>query len=71
LAWLRRQRQQVVVEPQPFVLVADFEVVQRAFGLAGQRIPIRALRLRVGAFVPTLSHAERRNYFRHAGYVSI
>ena len=32
---------------------------------------IRALRRRVGAFVPTLSHAECRNYFRHAGYVSI
>jgi transposase len=26
---------------------------------------------RVGAFVPTLSRAECRNYFRHAGYVSI
>jgi hypothetical protein len=25
----------------------------------------------VGAFVPTLSRAECRNYFRHAGYVSI
>ena len=32
---------------------------------------IRALRRRVGAFVPTLSHAECRDYFRHAGYVSI
>jgi len=26
---------------------------------------------RVGAFVPTLSRAECRNYFRHAGYVAI
>jgi len=32
---------------------------------------VRALRRRVGAFVPTLSRAECRNYFRHAGYVSI
>ena len=31
----------------------------------------RALSRRVGAFVPTLSRAECRNYFRHAGYVSI
>ena len=26
---------------------------------------------RVGAFVPTLSRTKCRNYFRHAGYVSI
>jgi transposase len=32
---------------------------------------VRALSRRVGAFVPTLSRAECRNYFRHAGYVSI
>ena len=32
---------------------------------------IRTLYRRVGAFVPTLSRAECRNYFRHAGYVSI
>jgi transposase len=32
---------------------------------------VRALRRRVGAFVPTLSRAECRNYLRHAGYVSI
>jgi hypothetical protein len=31
---------------------------------------IRALRRSVGAFVPTVSHAECRYYFRHAGYVS-
>ena len=31
----------------------------------------RALCRRVGAFIPTLSRAECRNYFRHAGYVSI
>jgi len=30
-----------------------------------------ALCRRVGAFIPTLSRAECRNYFRHAGYVSI
>jgi transposase len=32
---------------------------------------VRALSRRVGAFVPTLSRAECRNYFRHSGYVSI
>jgi transposase len=32
---------------------------------------VRALCRRVGAFVPTLSRTECRNYFRHAGYVSI
>ena len=32
---------------------------------------VRALCRRVGAFVPTLSRIECRNYFRHAGYVSI
>ena len=32
---------------------------------------IRTLYRRVGAFVPTLSRTECRNYFRHAGYVSI
>ena len=34
-----------------------------------QTIP--ALHRRVAAFIPTLSRAECRNYFRHAGYVSI
>jgi transposase len=32
---------------------------------------IRALCRRIGSFVPTVSRAECRNYFRHAGYVSI
>jgi transposase len=32
---------------------------------------VRALCRRVGVFVPTLSRTECRNYFRHAGYVSI
>ncbi len=32
---------------------------------------VRALCRRIGAFIPTLSRAECRNYFRHAGYVSI
>jgi transposase len=32
---------------------------------------IPALHRRVTAFIPTLSRAECRNYFRHAGYVSI
>jgi transposase len=32
---------------------------------------VATLYQRVGAFVPTLSRAECRNYFRHAGYVSI
>jgi transposase len=32
---------------------------------------IRTLYRRVGAFVPTLSRRECRNYFQHAGYVSI
>jgi transposase len=31
---------------------------------------VRALCRRVGAFVPTLSRIECRNYFKHAGYVS-
>jgi transposase len=34
-----------------------------------QTIP--TLHRRVAAFIPTLSSAECRNYFRHAGYVSI
>jgi transposase len=29
---------------------------------------VRGLRRRIGAFIPTLSRAECRNYFRHAGY---
>jgi transposase len=32
---------------------------------------VRGLCRRIGAFVPTLSRAECRNYFRHAGYASI
>jgi len=36
----------------------------------GAEQTIRALRQRVGV-VRTLFHAECRNYFRHAGYVSI
>ncbi len=32
---------------------------------------VPALCRRIGSFVPTLSHAECRNYFRHAGYASI
>lgn len=32
---------------------------------------VRALCRRIGSFVPTLSRAECRNYFRHAGYGSI
>ena len=32
---------------------------------------VRTLYRRVGAFVPILSRRECRNYFRHAGYVSI
>ena len=32
---------------------------------------VRTLYRRVGAFVPTLSRRECRNYFQHAGYVSI
>jgi transposase len=32
---------------------------------------VRGLCRRIGSFVPTVSRAECRNYFRHAGYVSI
>jgi hypothetical protein len=32
---------------------------------------VRGLCRRIGSFVPTLSRAECRNYFRHAGYASI
>ena len=32
---------------------------------------VRGLYRRIGSFVPTLSRAECRNYFRHAGYASI
>src|SRR5215831_684683 len=46
---------------------SKFKAFLRKF--AEQTIP--ALRRRVGAFVPTLSPAECRNYFQHAGYVSI
>jgi hypothetical protein len=34
-------------------------------------MPRAALHRRGAAFIPTLSRAECRNYFRHAGYVSI
>jgi transposase len=32
---------------------------------------VRGLCRRIGSFVPTISRAECRNYFRHAGYASI
>jgi transposase len=32
---------------------------------------VRGLCRRIGSFVPTLSRAECRNYFRHAGYAPI
>src|SRR6516165_9361833 len=32
---------------------------------------VRSLCRRIGSFVPTLSRAECRNYFRHAGYAPI
>ena len=32
---------------------------------------IRGLCRRIGSFVPTISRAECRNYFRHAGYAAI
>jgi transposase len=31
---------------------------------------VRGLHRRIGSFVPTISRAECRNYFRHAGYAS-
>jgi transposase len=46
---------------------SKFKVYLRKF--SEQTIP--ALHRRVAAFIPTLSRAECRNYFRHAGYVSI
>jgi transposase len=32
---------------------------------------VRGVRRRIGSFLPTVSRAECRNYFRHAGYASI
>jgi len=46
---------------------SKFKAYLRKF--SEQTIP--ALHRRVAAFIPTLSRAECRNYFRHAGYVSI
>jgi transposase len=43
----------------------------KAFLRKASERTVRGLCRRIGSFVPTISRAECRNYFRHAGYASI